>query len=174
VATGRNSQEARKAREQVVCLEAALAGLAGISEIKYEDSRFSDYLNGQLSHDDIIEIAGHLLAERPNFRRLIGLRYPYIFVDEAQDTFIPIVDGLNLISGQGSLPLVGYFGDPWQQIYEGRAGNFAPPPGGRPITKVENFRCAPQVIDFLNVFRPDVRQVAAAKNRISLVVSKFA
>jgi DNA helicase-2/ATP-dependent DNA helicase PcrA len=105
------------------------------------------------------------LAERPNLRRLLGSRYPYIFVDEAQDTFKSIVDGLNLSCGQNGLPLVGYFGDPWQQIYEARAGDFAPPPGGRTITKVENFRCAPQVIDFLNAFRLDVQQVAGGKNR---------
>jgi len=163
--TGRETKEARRAREQVARLEAELAGIAGVSEIKYDDSKFSDYLNGQLSHDDIIEISGYLLAERPNFRRVLGLRYPYIFVDEAQDTFESIVQGLNLTCGQEGLPLVGYFGDPWQQIYEGRAGNFAPPPGGRTITKVENFRCAPQVIDLLNAFRLDVQQVPAGKNR---------
>lgn len=163
--TGRDTMEARRAREQVVRLEAELAGIAGVLKIKYEDSTFSDYLIGQLSHDDIIEISGHLLAERPNFRRLFGLRYPYIFVDEAQDTFKSIVEGLNLTCGQDGLPLVGYFGDPWQQIYEGRAGSFAPPPGGRTITKVENFRCAPQVIDLLNAFRLDVQQVPAGKNR---------
>jgi len=163
--TGRDTQEARRAREQVIRLEAALAGIAGVPVIKYGDSKFSDYLNGQISHDDIIEIAGHLLVERPNFRRLLGLRYPYIFVDEAQDTFVSIVEGLNLTCGRDCLPLVGYFGDPWQQIYEGRAGNFAPPPGGRMITKTENFRCAPQVIELLNAFRADVQQVPAGKNR---------
>jgi DNA helicase-2/ATP-dependent DNA helicase PcrA len=163
--TGRDTQEARRAHEQVVRLEAALAGIAGVSEIKYDDSRFSDYLKGQLSHDDVIEVSGHLLAERPKFRRLLGLRYPYIFVDEAQDTFMPIVNGLNLTCGRDCLPLVGYFGDPWQQIYEGRAGNFAPPPGGRMITKVENFRCSSQVIAFLNAFRLDVQQVPAGKNK---------
>ena len=163
--TGRDTQEARRAREQVVRLEAALAGIAGVTEIKYGDSRFSDYLKGQISHDDVIEVSGYLLAERPKFRRLLGLRYPYIFVDEAQDTFIPIVNGLNLICGRDCVPLVGYFGDPWQQIYEGRAGNFAPPPGGRMITKVENFRCASQVIAFLNAFRLDVQQLPAGKNK---------
>lgn len=163
--TGRDTQEARRAREQVARLEAALAGIARVPEINYRDSTFSDYLEGQLSHDDVIEIAGHLLAERPKFRRLLGLRFPYIFVDEAQDTFRPIVQGLNLTCGHNSLPLVGYFGDPWQQIYDGRAGDFTAPPGGRTITKVENFRCAPEVIEFLNAFRSDVQQVPAGQNR---------
>jgi len=163
--TGRDTKEARKAREQVLRLETEHAGIAEVAEFKYEDGSFSDYLSGRLSHDDIIEIAGYLLAERPNLRRLLGLRYPYIFVDEAQDTFQPIVSGLNLACAQDGLPLVGYFGDPWQQIYEGRAGEFAPPPGGRTITKVENFRCCPQVIEFLNRFRTDVQQIPAGENQ---------
>jgi DNA helicase II / ATP-dependent DNA helicase PcrA len=163
--TGRDTQEARKAREQVARLEADLVSIARVQEFRYDDSTFSDYGNGRLSHDDVIEISGYLLAERPNLRRLLGVRYPYILVDEAQDTFETIIAGLNLICGQNRLPLVGYFGDPWQQIYDGRAGDFAPPPGGRTITKVENFRCAPQVIDFLNAFREDVQQVPAGKNR---------
>lgn len=104
------------------------------------------------------------MAERKNFRRLLGVRYPYIFVDEAQDTFVPIIEGLNQTCAEAGLPLVGYFGDPWQQIYDGRAGDFAPPEGGLTITKVENFRCSPQVVEFLNAFRTDVEQVPAGSN----------
>lgn len=163
--TGRQTKEARRAREQVAKLEAELGGLADVNSFTYEDGAFSDYSSGQLSHDDIIEIAAYLLAERPNFRRLLGFRYPYIFVDEAQDTFASIVDGLNATCGGEGLPVVGYFGDPWQQIYEDRAGNFAPPQNGEQITKVENFRCAPPIIDFLNAFRRDVQQIPAGKNR---------
>lgn len=163
--TGKETKTARKAREQVLRLEAELAGVSDVPEFRYDDALFSDYLSGKLSHDDIIELSGYLLAERPNFRRLIGVRYPYIFVDEAQDTFESIINGLNLTCAADGLPLVGYFGDPWQQIYEGRAGDFAPPEGGLSITKVENFRSAPQVIDFLNAFRTDVHQVPAGNNK---------
>lgn len=162
--TGKETKTARKARERVARLENELANLLDVVEFTYDDVAFSDYLNGKLSHDDVIEIAGYLFRERQNFRRLIGVRYPFIFVDEAQDTFLPIVEGLNQTCAAPGLPLVGYFGDPWQQIYEGRAGDFAPPEGGLSITKVENFRCAPQVIAFLNAFRTDVEQVAAGAN----------
>ena len=59
--------------------------------------------------------------------------------------------------------MVGYFGDPWQQIYVGRAGIFSPPEEGITISKTENFRCCPQVVDFLNAFRSDVEQVPSGK-----------
>lgn len=162
--TGKETKTARKARERVAQLKSELAGLPGVTQFSYDDAAFSDYLNGKLSHDDIIEIVGYLFSQRQNFRRLIGVRYPFIFVDEAQDTFQPIVEGLNQTCAAPGLPLVGYFGDPWQQIYEGRAGDFAPPEGGLSITKVENFRCSPQVIAFLNAFRTDVEQIAAGPN----------
>lgn len=161
---GGETKKARKARDRVSKLNQELEGISDVVDFSYDDVAFSDYLNGKLSHDDIIEVTGHLFRERRNFRRLIGVRYPFIFVDEAQDTFVPIVEGLNLTCNAPGLPLVGYFGDPWQQIYEGRAGDFAPPEGGLSITKVENFRCSPQVIAFLNAFRTDVEQVAAGSN----------
>ena len=162
--TGGTTKKARKAREKVIRLQNELAGLPNVTKFTYDDGAFSDYLNGKLSHDDVIEVAGYLFREKQNFRRLIGVRYPFVFVDEAQDTFLPIVEGLNQTCSTPGLPLVGYFGDPWQQIYDGRAGDFAPPAGGLSITKVENFRCSPQVIAFLNAFRTDVEQVAAGPN----------
>lgn len=158
------SQKARKARLKIERLQQDLAALVGVSKFSYNDASYSEYSTGKLSHDDIIEVASYLFRERPNFRRLLGLRYPFIFVDEAQDTFPSIVEGLNLTCAGTGLPIVGYFGDPWQQIYEGRASDFCPPDGGQIITKIENFRCSPQVIAFLNAFRTDVTQIAAGPN----------
>jgi DNA helicase-2/ATP-dependent DNA helicase PcrA len=161
---GGSSKQARRAREHAAHLEAQLNDLDQVSAFVYDDSSYSNYRDGRLSHDDVIQIASHLLAENPTFRRLVGFRFPYIFVDEAQDTFAGIVTGLNLTCAGVGLPLAGYFGDPWQQIYEGRAGTFAPPPNGRTVTKTENFRCAKSVIRLLNAFRDDVEQYAAGEN----------
>lgn len=162
---GRDTKEARKARDKVVRLEAQLAGVGAVSSFKYDDSAYSDYQAGLIGHDDVIKIAGYLMANKAKFRKLLGLRYPYIFVDEAQDTYGSIMAGLNLICGEEGLPLVGYFGDDWQQIYEERAGTVVPPAGGRTITKTENFRCSVSVIEFLNRFRTDLVQAAAGPNR---------
>ena len=127
------------------------------------------FLKAYWDIDDVISVAGYLLKERNVFRRILGSRYPFIFVDEAQDTFVPIVEGLNELGSGVGLPLVGYFGDPWQQIYDGRAGNFAPPPEGVTITKTENFRCSPQVVILLNAFRTDVEQQPAGKGAVKIL-----
>lgn len=162
---GGKSQSVLKARANAERLEQDLLALDGVEHFNYSDAQYGDYRNGQLGHDDIIEIAAYLFAQNATFRRITGLRFPFIFVDEAQDTDYGIVRGLNLVCAGKGLPLVGYFGDPWQQIYEGSAGEFAPPDNGIVITKEENFRCSESVIRLLNVFRNDVKQYPAGENR---------
>lgn len=160
---GGQSKTAIAARQKADKLEEELEALADLRAWVYDDSNFSNFSEGLLGHDDVITVAGYLLKEKRVFRRILGSRYPFIFVDEAQDTFIPIVEGLNELGAGVGLPLVGYFGDPWQQIYDGRAGDFSPPEEGATITKTENFRCCPQVVHLLNAFRTDVEQVPAGK-----------
>ena len=162
---GGKSKAAREARAKVERLECELGLLDEVAEFRYRDAKVGDYSKGYLGHDDVIAIASFLFAKNDTFRRIVGLRFPYIFVDEAQDTFEGIVEGLNLTCAGIGLPLVGYFGDPWQQIYDGSVGDFSPPVDGREITKTENFRCSESVIRLLNAFRPDVQQHAAGDNR---------
>lgn len=162
---GGNSRTAIEARAKAERFEQNLAVLDTVEHFEYSDAKVGDYPNGQLAHDDIIEIATYLFEENETFRRITGLRFPYIFVDEAQDTFEGIVAGLNLVSAGEGLPIVGYFGDPWQQIYDGSAGNFSPPADGITVSKTENFRCSESVIRLLNSFRSDVKQYAAGENK---------
>ncbi|WP_186030897.1 UvrD-helicase domain-containing protein [Burkholderia gladioli] len=164
---GGQSKKAQRARAKVERLTADHAALASVNFFEYVDANFSDYGQGQISHDDVIEIATYLFAKNATFRRITGLRFPYIFVDEAQDTFEGIVAGLNLVCAGKGLPLIGYFGDPWQQIYDRSAGAFGPPEGGEVITKTENFRCSQSVIRLLNAYRGDVQQYAAGDNKVS-------
>ncbi|WP_149136814.1 UvrD-helicase domain-containing protein [Cupriavidus campinensis] len=164
---GGQSKKAKKARAKVERLTADHAALSSVEFFEYADTNFSDYGRGQIGHDDVIEIATYLFAKNATFRRIIGLRFPYIFVDEAQDTFEGIVAGLNFACAGEGLPLIGYFGDPWQQIYDRSAGAFAPPEGGAIITKTENFRCSQSVIRLLNAYRGDVEQYAAGDNKAS-------
>lgn len=162
---GGNSQTAIKARAKVIQLEGELSNIHAVKTFSYSDNQFSDYSNGQLSHDDIIAIAIIFLNHNPIFRKILGFRFPYIFIDEAQDTYLGIIEGLNLVCAEDGVPIVGYFGDPWQQIYEDSAGNFFPPANGKIITKFENFRCSESVIRLLNAFRKDVPQYPAGKNK---------
>ena len=162
---GGQSKAARKARKKVTKLTEELEKLDEVASFQYNDAVYSDYSEGRLSHDDVIEIAGYLLREKAIFRKAFGFRYPFVFVDEAQDTFPVIVEAFNAVAAGVGLPIVGYFGDPWQQIYEQRASDFQPPAEGETIEKTENFRCSESVIAFLNTFRKDVEQYPAGDNK---------
>ena len=161
---GGQSKKAVAAREKIRKLETALQSLGEVTRFYYNDSNFSDYAQGLLSHDDVIELAAHLITNNDNLRRILGQKYPYIMVDEAQDTFHNVVEALNQLCEGTGLPVIGYFGDPMQQIYDKRAGSFVGPEGSMVITKEENFRCSVAVIDFLNAFRKDVQQFPAGAN----------
>lgn len=161
---GGQSKKAVAAREKIASLEADLEGSDGVKSFDYIDTNFSDYAEGDLNHDDVIDLAAYLISENEILRRIIGQKYPYIFVDEAQDTFGNVVDALNKLCEDEGLPFIGYFGDPMQQIYDKRAGRFGGPVGSITITKEENYRCSCKVIEFLNAFRKDVHQVPAGKN----------
>lgn len=161
---GGKSKKALKARAKIERLNEEHAAIAKVNFFEYADTNFSDYSKGQIGHDDVIEIATYLFAKNSTFRRITGLRFPYIFVDEAQDTFEGIVAGLNLVGAGVGLSVIGYFGDPWQQIYDRSVGGFLPPEGGEVITKTENFRCSKSVIRLLNAYRQDVEQYAAGEN----------
>jgi DNA helicase-2/ATP-dependent DNA helicase PcrA len=162
---GGKSRDALDARAKAERYEQDLAAIDTVEHFEYRDAKVGNYQEGQLSHDDVIEIAAYLFQKNSTFRRITGLRFPYIFVDEAQDTFEGIVMGLNLVCAGEGLPIVGYFGDPWQQIYDTSVGTFGPPANGKKISKTENFRCSESVIRLLNAFRDDVKQYAAGENK---------
>lgn len=162
---GGTSQTAQKARKD---LERLTAELAVLNEQKppvfYEETVISDYSKCVLNHDDVIDVAAYMIMRKPLLRKGLGFKYPYIFVDEAQDTFPQVVEALNAVCAGEGLPVVGYFGDPMQQIYDKRAGDFAGPEGSEKIPKEENFRSSTTVIDLLNNFRTDLKQVPGGKN----------
>jgi DNA helicase II / ATP-dependent DNA helicase PcrA len=162
---GGKSKAALKARVKVGELNDQLAHLDNVADFRYDDgSTYSDFSTGQIGHGDMIDLATCLILEKPLLRRVLGARFPYILVDEAQDTFDGIVTALNSICSEDGLPLIGYFGDPMQRIYGNGTGKFSQVEGIVQITKKENFRSAKQIINLLNVFRKDMQQFPAGKN----------
>jgi DNA helicase II / ATP-dependent DNA helicase PcrA len=114
----------------------------------------SDYSRGVLGHEDVLQLADFLLQNRPLFRKLVALNYPFVFIDESQDTFESVVTSFKLIEAQmrGKFCL-GFFGDPMQEIFMRGSGDIPLEEHWRPITKPENFRCAKQILDVANSIR---------------------
>jgi DNA helicase-2/ATP-dependent DNA helicase PcrA len=161
---GGKSKAAIEARSRAARLEQEREVLKEVPNFHYRDTQFSDYASGELGHDDVIAVAARLILTKPILRKILGQKYPYILVDEAQDTHEEIISALNLICVGAGVPIVGYFGDPMQQIYDKRAGSFEGPDGSLRIPKEENFRSSQAVVELLNAFRTDIKQVPAGQN----------
>ncbi|WP_419192114.1 UvrD-helicase domain-containing protein [Engelhardtia mirabilis] len=133
----------------------------------------SDYAKGILGHDDIIRMASQLLIDRRLFRTLVAQQYPFIFVDESQDTFPVIVEALIAIQQQERNRLcLGFFGDPMQRIYPTGIGTVPEQSGWRVIQKTENFRSPTAVLNLANAIRrggDGLVQVGGRKRKVGEV-----
>ena len=116
---------------------------------------------GYMSFDDILYFSHILLSRYPNIYTLIKARFPYIFVDEFQDTIPFVVDFLTKLGNEGVI--VGVVGDKAQSIYDflgatvQQFNNFTVPE----MQEYEirgNKRSTRQIIDLLNIIRADFPQ----------------
>lgn len=125
---------------------------------------------GELSHDDVLAVSGELFTKYPKIARIAANRFPFIFVDEYQDTSESVVALLlDHFVKSDQKPVVGFFGDTMQQIYDSKISDVAGTHGLRLVTKLENYRCSVAVIDVLNRLRTDIQQVPAGQNLPGLV-----
>lgn len=126
----------------------------------------SNYPKGLLGHDDVMKIATDFLMERPLFRLLLAQQFPFVFVDESQDTAPRVVEALKAVELQmrGKFCL-GFFGDPMQQIYPTGVGDVVAEDGWLTIPKPENFRCATSVLAVGNAIRRDGDDLVQTRGR---------
>lgn len=140
--------------EDIARLTAQLAHLPVVKKFTYGTG--SNYSEGILGHEDVLRIGPALIEQYPMMRRVIAQRFPYVFVDESQDTDPEFIAALKRIA---ALPdakfVVGFFGDPMQRIYLSGAGSITPEADWEQITKRENFRCPHRVIDVINAIRAE-------------------
>ena len=116
----------------------------------------SNYAKGILGHDDILKLVPFLIAERPLFRNLLARQFPFVFVDESQDTTTEVVEALKTVEREPGVSLcLGFFGDPMQRIYATGTGQIEGEPTWADIPKPENFRCSTKVLSLANAIRRD-------------------
>lgn len=116
----------------------------------------SNYAKGILGHDDILKLVSYLISERPLFRTLLARQFPFVFVDESQDTTPAIVQALKAVEREPGVTFcLGFFGDPMQRIYVTGTGQVEAEPTWVDIPKPENFRCSTKVLNLANAIRRD-------------------
>lgn len=143
-----------------------LIRLPAVSRFNYGTG--SNYADGLLGHDDVLRVGTTLIERYPLLRSVIARRFPFIFVDESQDTNPDVVSALKKIAQEPLAELcVGFFGDPMQKIYLAGAGAIEPEEGWLQIRKPESFRCPISVLNAINNIRAeDDRLVQIPAQRI--------
>lgn len=128
--------------------------VAAVKNFRYGTG--SKYVKGILGHDDILKLVPHLIAERPLFRTLLARQFPFVFVDESQDTTTEVVEALKTVERESGAPFcLGFFGDPMQRIYATGTGLVEAELTWADIPKPENFRCSTKVLNLANAIRRD-------------------
>lgn len=127
----------------------------------YMDFKRWLWSGGYISFDDILYFSYILLSRYPSIYKLIKAKYPYVFVDEFQDTIPFVVDFLTQLGDEGVI--VGVVGDKAQSIYDfigatvQQFDNFTVP-GMHEYEIRGNRRSTKQIIDILNIVRTDFSQ----------------
>lgn len=120
---------------------------------------------GELSHDDVITIAFALFSKHVKMSRIASDLFPFILVDEYQDTSQHVINLLlRYFVNSPAKPIVGFFGDSMQQIYGTSPVDFGEYENLVVITKLDNYRCSRAVVEVLNRLRPSLQQKCAAEN----------
>lgn len=133
-----------------------------LTERKAEKEKISKFIynpNGDnlksnsLNHQDVIDIGIQMMRENPILQKIIVQQYPFMLIDESQDTKSGLVDAFFEI--QGSNPndfTLGFIGDIKQRIYmDGKVGikNIIPTEWEQPV-KLMNYRSAKRIVEVAN------------------------
>lgn len=120
------------------------------------------WAKGLMHYDDVIYFAYRLFERIPFIQEVIARKFPFLFIDEFQDSH-PIQVGLiKKLSECGSI--IGVIGDPAQSIYQflgadvTQFNTFALPHLQEYVIS-GNRRSTIKIVDFLNSIRGDLQQV---------------
>lgn len=123
----------------------------------------------KISHDTLLDYSKIMIEQYDRLKDIIIDTYPYIFVDEYQDTNKKVIEILSSIeersknSGRNHSFFVGYFGDSVQNIYNDGVGSeiFDLHPSCEIVNKRFNRRSCDEVIKIANAIRKDkIEQVS--------------
>ncbi|PDT82733.1 Fis family transcriptional regulator [Bradyrhizobium sp. Y36] len=175
---GRPGTKASVARQaQIESKSRRLAGLSGIRKFSYSptgDNKERDALN----HAEVIALFASFLAEKKLMQSILVNQFPFLLVDESQDTNKQVVDALLTVqathTGKFSL---GFIGDTMQRIYNDgkeRIEEELPSDWAKPVKRL-NHRCPRRIVRLINQIRSQVdgRAQEARSDSIDGIVRLF-
>jgi len=116
---------------------------------------------GYIHYDDVLAFSWELLNTYPEILRIVRAKFPYMFIDEFQDTSPLQTEIIKLIAQQEVI--VGVIGDKAQSIYEFNGADVKQFEtfylNNMDIYQInDNHRSTQEIIDVLNLIRKDIIQ----------------
>ncbi|WP_455224991.1 UvrD-helicase domain-containing protein [Granulicatella sp.] len=111
-----------------------------------------------ISHDTLLLYSKNIITSQNILKRLFSDRYPYVLVDEYQDTdgkVIDIIDSIREYSNTKKKFMVGFFGDSLQRIYGSGIGILPNKHEYKIIEKKFNRRSSKQIVELIEKIRND-------------------
>ena len=134
----------------------------GFTKVEYDPKYNTDRLDKmKFSHDTLILYAKELITNSYTVQRIISDKYPYILVDEYQDTNPLVVDILFTIGTFSEKHkkdcVVGYYGDSCQNIYNDGVGTrlIEHHKGLIKVEENSNYRSKEEIVTIANKIRHD-------------------
>ncbi|WP_248928929.1 UvrD-helicase domain-containing protein [Paenibacillus hamazuiensis] len=129
---------------------------------------------GVIHHEDVLYFSYRILKDYPLLLNHLSSKFPYVFLDEFQDTNPIQAEIIKSLGNAGSV--IGVIGDPAQSIYEFQGASrqdfisFSLP-DQKNYSIENNRRCGSKIVDFLNHIRSgDQLKQSAIRNNSSIDV----
>ena len=130
-----------------------------INKIVYNPIQNRDKLEKYvISHDTLLLYSKNIITSQNILKRLFSDRYPYVLVDEYQDTdekVVAIIDSIREYSNAKKKFMVGFFGDSLQNIYKDGVGVLPQKNKYQIIEKKFNRRSSSQIVGLIEKIRND-------------------
>lgn len=148
------------------------AGSTNYKKVKY-DARFNNdrLASMMISHDTLLEYANNMIKDSDMLKQIIFNKYPFILVDEYQDTDYKVISSLSLLTKHAEQIkhkcVIGYYGDKKQNIYDIGVGEEFNNIHKELTRVVKNFnrRSASEIINVANKIRnDDLEQISIYEN----------
>ena len=144
------------------CLTGIESKERGYTTVKYDATYNSDRLHWmRISHDTLLDYGLKIIQNYDLLKQIIIDQFPYILIDEYQDTNEKVVEIVKQLSDHAAKIkhnlFVGYFGDTAQNIYDNGVGKNIEKIHSnlKHINKEFNRRSTKEVIEIINNIRND-------------------
>lgn len=153
---GRPGTKASAARQaQIESKQRRLERLADIKTFTYNPNGDNRERNA-LNHSEVIKIFSTFLLTKPLMQRMFVEKFPFLLIDESQDTSRALIDALLVVqNAHANRFCLGLIGDTMQRIYpdgKERIESEIPQSWATPEKRL-NHRCAHRIVRLINQIR---------------------